>query len=53
MAQDTQSTILVVDDNPNNRDLIERRLERAGYRVLVAENGPMALETVRDQASTW
>jgi len=38
-------TILMVDDQENNRDLIRRRLERAGYRVLLAEDGPRALKT--------
>ena len=44
-----QQTVLVVDDHQNNRDLIGRRLERAGYRVLLAENGPEALDTVADE----
>ena len=46
MPKDTQSTVLVVDDNPNNRDLIERRLERAGYDVLTAGDGQTALDIV-------
>ncbi|MCG8462342.1 MAG: protein kinase [Holophagales bacterium] len=37
------ATILVVDDNPNNRDLISRRLERAGYAVEAVEDGAGAL----------
>ncbi|RMH20026.1 MAG: response regulator [Acidobacteria bacterium] len=36
-------TILVVDDNPWNRDLICRRLKRRGHRVLEAEDGNEAL----------
>ncbi|HEX8140653.1 MAG TPA: diguanylate cyclase [Pyrinomonadaceae bacterium] len=36
--------ILVADDEPINRTLIQRRLERAGYFVLVAENGREAVE---------
>ncbi len=40
----TKPHILVVDDNPNNRDLISRRLERSGYRVSVAEDGSQALD---------
>ncbi len=43
-----QHTVLVVDDNQNNRDLIGRRLERAGYRVLHAENGPEGLDAVQN-----
>jgi diguanylate cyclase (GGDEF)-like protein len=38
------STILVADDEPINRSLIQRRLERAGYSVLTAENGSEAVE---------
>ncbi|MEM7582284.1 MAG: protein kinase [Acidobacteriota bacterium] len=40
-------TLLVVDDNQDNRDLISRRLHRAGYTVLVAENGPEGLELIQ------
>lgn len=36
--------ILVVDDNEMNRDMLSRRLERQGYRALVAEDGAQALE---------
>ena len=41
------ATILVVDDLPANRDLMARRLERSGFRVLSAASGPEALELVR------
>jgi adenylate cyclase len=37
------SHILVVDDNPSNRDLLTRRLGREGYRVTAAECGSSAL----------
>jgi CheY-like chemotaxis protein len=37
-------TILVVDDEPMIRQLIERALAARGYTVLVAENGNDALE---------
>jgi CheY-like chemotaxis protein len=43
------ATILVVDDLPANRDLMTRRLERSGFRVLSAASGPEALETLRRQ----
>jgi diguanylate cyclase (GGDEF)-like protein len=44
-AVSTQSmtTLLVVDDELLNRDVLTRRLERVGYRVLVADSGPSAL----------
>jgi class 3 adenylate cyclase len=38
--------ILVVDDNPDNRDLLRRRLARQGHDVAVAANGREALERV-------
>lgn len=41
-------TILVADDEPVNRALIQRRLEREGYRVLTAQNGSEAVEKTID-----
>jgi len=41
-------TILVADDEPVNRALIQRRLEREGYRVLTAQNGSEAVEKTKD-----
>ena len=38
------ATILVVDDNASNRQLLSRRLAREGHRVRLAENGRQALE---------
>jgi len=35
--------ILVVDDSQDTRDLLQRLLERAGYRVVVAEDGQASL----------
>ena len=43
-------TLLVVDDNEMNRDLLSRRLERKGYRVLTAADGMQALEAVSTTA---
>jgi diguanylate cyclase (GGDEF)-like protein len=40
--------ILVADDEPINRSLIQRRLEREGYRVFTAENGRQAVELARE-----
>ncbi len=39
-----KATVLVVDDYPANRDLLARRLERAGYGVELAASGREALE---------
>jgi class 3 adenylate cyclase/ActR/RegA family two-component response regulator len=38
------SRVLVVDDNPANRDVLARRLMREGHHVMTATNGPAALE---------
>ncbi len=43
-------TLLVVDDNEMNRDMLSRRLARKGYRVEVAEDGEKALEVVGSRA---
>ena len=39
-------SILVVDDNDINRDLLSRYLERQGHTVQVADNGRLALEMI-------
>lgn len=41
-----QALILVVDDNEMNRDMLSRRLERQGYRSIMAEDGVQALEVL-------
>ena len=41
---DQQDSILIVDDNEMNRDLLTKRLERQGYRVTAAIDGRQALE---------
>ena len=42
-------SILVVDDNEMNRDLLTRRLERQGYRVTTAVDGQEALDVLSRQ----
>jgi CheY-like chemotaxis protein len=39
-------SLLVVDDNEMNRDMLSRRLERRGYAVAVAADGHQALEMI-------
>ena len=39
-----KGVVLVVDDEPPIRDILSFYLKRAGYRVLQAENGRLALE---------
>lgn len=38
------ATILVVDDNEMNRDLLSRRLAKKGFRVSVVEDGQAAMD---------
>lgn len=42
-----RATILVVDDNDLNRDLLTRRLEKEKYKVIVAADGYRALEELQ------
>jgi CheY-like chemotaxis protein len=42
-------TVLVVDDEAMVRNVTRRTLERAGYRVLQAENGRAALELLKTE----
>ncbi|HXW05371.1 MAG TPA: EAL domain-containing protein [Vicinamibacterales bacterium] len=45
----TPGTLLVVDDNEVNRDILSRRLRRQGYQVETAVDGRHALELVEAQ----
>jgi PAS domain S-box-containing protein len=45
--QKSDATILVIDDDPNVRDLIARTLQRDGFTVEVAENGQRGIELAR------
>jgi CheY-like chemotaxis protein len=45
------SRVLVVDDDPNVRDLIAFRLRKAGHRVLCAESGAEALDLVETRGA--
>jgi adenylate cyclase len=48
-TRDDPPTILVVDDNGINRDMLARHLLRQGYQIAMAENGRQALEMLRAQ----
>ena len=39
--------LLVVDDDENNRDMLQRQLRRMGYEVEAAPDGPRALELLK------
>ena len=41
--------ILIVDDNPSNRDLLSRQLVRGGHTPIEADGGPAALAKVSEQ----
>jgi two-component system, cell cycle response regulator DivK len=41
--------ILLVEDNELNRDMLIRRLKRAGLTVIAAENGQLALDMMRSE----
>ena len=37
--------VLIIEDNPINRDVLGRRLERRGYNIRFAEDGPSGIHT--------
>src|SRR6056297_1638303 len=41
--------IMMVDDEPDNLDLLANMLERHGYTVLAFPSGPMALDAARER----
>jgi CheY-like chemotaxis protein len=49
-ATEGEGTLLVVDDNETNRNLLTRQLARHGYVVATARDGQEALERMRRQA---
>ncbi|HEY0015416.1 MAG TPA: response regulator [Longimicrobium sp.] len=42
--------ILLVEDNEMNRDMLSRRLERKGYRVVLAVDGQQGVEMTLSEA---
>ncbi len=48
MAED-RATILIVDDIAANRDMLKRRFERHGFRVMEADGGKRAVELTRER----
>src|SRR5438552_14751477 len=48
MAEDS-SRVLIADDNKVNRLLLSRSVELLGHRVMLAENGRIALEKLRSE----
>jgi CheY-like chemotaxis protein len=46
-----KNTILIVEDNAINRKVISAMLQKAGYSVLLAENGEKAVEMIKTDPS--
>ena len=46
---DNNQSILLVEDNEVNRDMLVRRPQRAGHQVTTAGDGEAALEAMRQQ----
>jgi two-component system cell cycle response regulator DivK len=44
------TTILIVEDNEMNRDMLSRRLQRNGYEILIAVDGQMGIDVARTKA---
>jgi len=44
------TTILVVEDNEMNREMLSRRLERRGYKVLIATDGDTSISIAQANA---
>jgi len=42
-------SLLIVDDEESNRDILARRLQRQGFEVDLAEDGPQALAAISKQ----
>jgi len=49
-VSDAGPTILLVEDNEMNRDMLSRRLTKRGYRVVLAADGSEGLALARDRA---
>lgn len=48
LERDGDDVILVIDDDPAVRELVERRLVKEGYRVVTAQGGVEGLRMARD-----
>ena len=47
-APETRPTVLVVDDEEDLRDIMQRMLERRGYNTLIAGDSESAIATCRE-----
>jgi CheY-like chemotaxis protein len=48
-SADSEPWVLVVDDQPENREMLRRTLEKEGWQVGEAENGRVALDRVAER----
>jgi CheY-like chemotaxis protein len=44
------TTVLIVEDNEMNRDMLTRRLQKRGYDVISAVDGPSGIEMARAES---
>lgn len=44
-----QYSILLVEDNEMNRDMLSRRLERAGYKIIIAADGQEGVDVAKSE----
>src|ERR1700677_5316784 len=44
------TNVLIVEDNELNRDMLQRRLQRHGYSVFIAVDGPSGIEMALSSA---
>lgn len=44
-----RGSVLVVDDDPDVRDLLRRQLEHVGWRVVLADDGQAALQQLQEE----
>lgn len=49
MKKDRSGSVLIVDDNANNRDLLAQRLLRMGHEITESSNGEDALKCANEQ----
>lgn len=45
----SDARLLLVEDNELNRDMLSRRLRRAGFEALIAEDGAKALACIKSE----
>jgi CheY-like chemotaxis protein len=49
MTSEDSTKVLIVEDDEMNRDMLQRRLQRHGYRVVCAVDGPQGIEMASEE----